>query len=257
MSNDRIHLVRAYIQQRGEVGISELQEHLYKGFSAMTVWRDLKRLEEQGCIRRVHGGVISMQAAAPRIEGLYSRRARENTREKSTIARAALRFVSPGHSLYLDAGSTIMALANLLDSQRYTIVTSGANIAIELSQRHSCDVLLTGGQISENTLSCSGASAERFIEGVNIDMAFMATSGFSLGSGFTSGSPQESSLKHLVLARAKYAVMLMDSSKLGRAMPFTFGALKDIDALICDAPLPPDILAAAQKNNVLCLTAED
>lgn len=256
MMNDRISKVRDFILSRGEVSISELQG-LYAGFSSMTVWRDLKQLEELGYIRRVHGGVISTQTSALQVEGVYSKRARENTRQKIAIAKAAVRFILPGHAVYLDAGSTLMNVANHLNSERYTIITSGANIAIELSQRHTCDVLLTGGQISENTLSCSGAQALSFISSVNIDVAIMATSGFSVRTGFTSGSQSESQLKSAVIHKAAKVVMLMDNTKLGHALPFTFATFSDIDAIICDAPLPEDMLRQAKSANVTCIIAND
>ena len=254
-NNGRLHAVREFIQSCGEVTITDLQPY-YTGYSAMTIWRDLKQLEEQGYIRRVHGGAISMLAATPQIEGVYSKRARERVHEKNAIAHAALQFLSPGHSVYLDAGSTIMSLANQMDSQRYTIITSGANIAIELSQRHTCDVLLTGGQISENTLSCSGAQALWFISSVNIDVAVMATSGFSQKTGFTSGSQSESLLKSAVIQKAAKVVMLMDNAKLGHALPFTFASLSDIDVLISSAPLPAELRAQAEAAGVSCITAE-
>jgi len=255
MMNERIVKVRDFIQSRGEVSVSELQS-IYEGYSSMTIWRDLKQLEEQGYIRRVHGGVISMQTAALQIEGVYSKRARENTRQKNAIAQAAVGLIQPGHSVYLDAGSTLMAVANQISNDRYTIVTSGANIAIELSQRHTCDVLLTGGQISENTLSCSGAQAEAFISSINIDLALMSPSGFTLRTGFTSGSQSESMLKRAVLGKAAKVVMLMDTSKVGRSLPFTFANLADIDMLICDAPLPAEISDEIAAAGVECIFAE-
>ena len=255
MMNERIARVRDYIQSRGEVSVSELQS-LYEVYSSMTIWRDLKQLEEQGYIRRVHGGVISMQTAALQVEGVYSKRARENTRQKIAIAKAALELIRPGHAVYLDAGSTLMTVANHMGNDRYTIVTSGANIAIELSQRHTCDVLLTGGQISENTLSCSGAQAESFISSINIDLALMSPSGFSLRTGFTSGSQSESLLKRAVIAKAAKVVMLMDNSKIGRSLPFTFANLSDIDLLICDSPLPHDVAAELSAQGVEVIIAE-
>ena len=256
MMNERMNKVRDYIQSRGEVSVSELQS-LYEGYSSMTIWRDLKQLEEQGCIRRVHGGVISVQSASFQVEGVYSKRARENTREKIAIAKAAVSLIRPGHSVYLDAGSTLMAVANHMGSERYTIVTSGANIAIELSQRHTCDVLLTGGQISENTLSCSGAQAEQFISSINIDLALMAPSGFSLQNGFTSGAQNESLLKRAVMKKAAKVVMLMDSSKIGRSLPFTFATLADIDMLITEAPLPPEVAAEAKTCGVEVVVSQE
>ncbi len=256
MMNERMNKVRDYIQSRGEVSVSELQS-LYEGYSSMTIWRDLKQLEEQGCIRRVHGGVISVQSASFQVEGVYSKRARENTREKIAIAKAAVSLIQPGHSVYLDAGSTLMAVANHMGSERYTIVTSGANIAIELSQRHTCDVLLTGGQISENTLSCSGAQAEQFISTINIDLALMAPSGFSLQNGFTSGAQNESLLKRAVMKKAAKVVMLMDSSKIGRSLPFTFATLSDIDMLITESPLPSDVAVEAAACGVEVIVSQE
>ncbi len=255
MMNERISRIRDYIQSRGEVSVSELQS-LYEGYSSMTIWRDLKQLEEQGYIRRVHGGVISMQNTALQIEGVYSKRARENTRQKIAIATAALKLIQPGHAVYLDAGSTLMTVANHINNERYTIVTSGANIAIELSQRHTSDVFLTGGLISENTLSCSGSQAESFISSINIDIALMSPSGFSLRTGFTSGSQSESQLKRAVIAKAAKVAMLMDTSKIGRSLPFTFATLSDIDQLICDAPLPAEIAAEVEAKGVECIIAD-
>jgi len=255
MMNERISKVRDFILSRGEVSISELQG-LYSGYSSMTVWRDLKQLEELGYIRRVHGGVISTQNPALQVEGVYSKRARENTRQKIAIAKAAVPFILPGHAGYLDAGSTLMSVANHLSNDRYTIITSGANIAIELSQRHTCDVLLTGGQISENTLSCSGAQAEHFISTINIDLALLSPSGFSLKTGFTSGSQSESMLKRAVLAKAAKIVMLMDATKIGRSLPFTFATMADIDTIICDSAFPPEIAAEAAAQGVECIVAE-
>ncbi len=129
-------------------------------------------------------------------------------------------------------------------------------LAIELSQRHTCDVLLTGGQISENTLSCSGAQAEHFISTINIDLALLSPSGFSLKTGFTSGSQSESMLKRAVLAKAAKIVMLMDATKIGRSLPFTFATMSDIDTIICDSALPPEIAAEAAAQGVECIVAD-
>ena len=116
--------------------------------------------------------------------------------------------------------------------------------------------LLTGGQISENTLSCSGAQAEAFISSINIDLALMSPSGFSLRTGFTSGSQSESLLKGTVISKAAKVVMLMDNSKIGRSLPFTFAHLSDIDMLICDAPLPPEIASEIKAQGIECIIAE-
>ncbi len=254
MLNERRAQIRDYIDIHGEATVAELLE-LCGGCSSMTLWRDLNYLEQEGSIRRTRGGAISMRSIQPDIEGLYSQRAQEHTVEKRAISRAAVQFVETSHAIYMDAGSTLMGVAKLLPDLHYTIITSGANIAIELSQRRSCNVISVGGQISGNTLSFSGPQAEAFLDHVNIDTALMATSGYSLTGGFTSGSFSEQQLKRKVIEKASRVIMLMDHSKIGRSLPFTFATLQDINVLVTDAPPPNEIMQEAEKRGVRVVVA--
>ena len=45
-------------------------------------------------------------------------------------------------------------------------------------------------------------------------------------------------------------IMLMDSTKFNKDMPFTFATLKDVDILISDQKLPDNILKEAEKYEV-------
>ena len=49
-----------------------------------------------------------------------------------------------------------------------------------------------------------------------------------------------------VIQKADKVILLIDRSKLGRTLPFTFASLSDIDVVICDAPLPEDFIQAAR-----------
>ena len=82
------------------------------------------------------------------------------------------------------------------------------------------------------TLSCSGPQAEQMLDGMNIDVAIMAASGYSFNGGFTSGSLQEAQLKQRVIRKAACTMMLMDCGKIGRSHPFTFASLDDVDVLV-------------------------
>ena len=130
--NIRLNEVRKYIENHGEATVETLTELL--GCSKMTVWRYLKQLEDEGSIRRVRNGAIATSLAGD-TEGLYSQRMHENADAKLSIACAAIPYLVPNTSIFLDAGTTVMSLVRQLPNQHYTIVTSGANIAIELSQR--------------------------------------------------------------------------------------------------------------------------
>ena len=64
------------------------------GVSRMTVHRDLKILEEQGIVRRVHGGVTVRSSNLADSTILY--RSRLADTEKDALARAAVERASPG-----------------------------------------------------------------------------------------------------------------------------------------------------------------
>lgn len=246
MNIERRDAIKALLNSKGEVLLKDL-EGIFPDCSSMTLRRDLKYLEDNGFVKRTRGGAVALSRLSMTAEDVYSRRALENTSAKETIAKKAAAFIEGGRSLYLDSGTTLMMFAKEVPDDYVSILTSGPNIALELIKKSKPNVTLIGGQLSRNTISVSGAGANNFLTGVNIDIAFMASSGFSLQNGFTSGTYTECELKQEVLKRASKVIMLMDSSKIGKSLPYTFGTMKDIDVLVTDGELPDEIKNAAKE----------
>ena len=55
------------------------------------------------------------------------------------------------------------------------------------------------------------------------------------------------------MEKARTRIMLMDSSKLAKRMPFTFARLSDIDVLISDSGLDKEVAALAHNEKVQVL----
>ncbi len=250
MNKDRRSTIKQYIEEKGEADLRELEE-LLPEVSTMTLRRDLIYLEEKGYVIRTRGGAVSVKRVAAAVEDMYSLRAAENIEGKTKIAKKAVEFVETGRSIYIDSGTTMMCLAQELPDENFSILTSGPNIGLEIIKKTKPNVVLTGGVISRNNLSVSGSNWLHLIRNINIDIAFMATSGYSLETGFTIGNFNECELKKLVIEKARKPILLMDITKIDKTMPYTFATLKDIDILICDADLPDGIKKAAQENGVL------
>jgi len=244
--------IKEYIQNKGDVLFNEL-EKLFPDVSGMTLRRDLSHLEKEGTIIRVRGGAKAISQISGIREDVYSLRAKENIEGKMKIAHKALKFLETGRSIYIDSGTTTMCLVKLLPDDNFSILTSGPNISLEVIKKSNPSVTLIGGCLSRNNVSTSGVHSLNFIKNINIDIAFMATSGFSLKGGFTCGDFNECELKKAVIKKAGKIILLMDSTKADKNMPYTFASLKDIDILICDQKLPEPILKAAEKNGVLVL----
>ena len=250
MTNERKERIRAIVEEKGEIRLKDLNE-VFPSLSTMTLRRDLDALEQEGHVIRTHGGAVSVKRLTGKgEENPYETRAQENQEAKRRIAQKVLHLLEAGRSMYFDAGSTIMSLAEVLPNERFSVMTSGLNIAFEVQKRSLPTVMTVGGLINRNTLSMSGPGALNLLEAVNIDLAFMATSGFSVERGFTVANIYERDLKKLVVHKAQEVILLMDSSKINKNLPFTFAALDDIDALVCEKPLPLDVEEAARRSNV-------
>jgi len=230
------------IKHKSELQLNELMES-FPNVSEMTLRRDLYSLEKEGFITRIRGG-------AKLNEDDYSLRSTANVELKNDIAKCALRFLEENRSIYIDAGSTLMQLAKKVPNTHLYIITSAPNIAMEIIQRKNTEVILLGGLLGKKSVSVSGQPALLLLETLNIDTAFMGTTGFSLENGFSIPYQTECELKKKVIATAKKVNVLMDHTKINKNLPFTFAMLEDINCIITDRQMPENILEEAVRKNV-------
>ena len=83
-----------------------------------------------------------------------------------------------------------------------------------------------------------GPDAENYIRSVHADVAFISANAISLSGEISDVSAEWTSLRRVMLSRAKQKVFLCDSSKIGKQKTFTLCDKDYIDKIICDAPLP-------------------
>lgn len=251
MGNERQSRIMDILDRKGEVQLQQLKD-IFPDVSLMTIRRDLISLENEGRLIRTHGGAVGAKRAEifNGEEDAYARRAAENIEAKLQIASNAIPLVEKGRSIYLDAGSTVMCLARQLSDENYSIVTSGVNIALELLKKQNTSVVTLGGLVNRNTLSVSGPNALSVLDTINIDIAFMSASGFSLDSGLTVSNVYECELKRKVVGRSRKVILLADTQKVNKNMTFTYANLEDIDILVTEKQPPEDILKEAEKCGV-------
>ncbi len=250
--SDRRERILKYIKDCGQASLKELTE-LCPDVSDMTLRRDMAFLEEKGQIIRTRGGAVAASRAGVNSEDLYSRRAVLHTHQKQEIAVKALSLAQSSCAMYLDSGSTVLQFVKALPDDNYYIITADPNIALEAARRAKTTVTLVGGNLNHSTLCASGVHSVNFVNGINIDIAFMSASGFNIQTGFTSGAFSECELKAAVMEKARTRIMLMDSSKLAKRMPFTFARLSDIDVLISDSGLDKEVATLAHNEKVQVL----
>jgi DeoR family transcriptional regulator, fructose operon transcriptional repressor len=231
------------LSERGSTDVASLAQRFE--VTQETIRRDLTVLEQQGLLHRVHGGAI----LAPNGHAIpvLSIRRTLMADEKEAVARAALAHIPTDGAIFIDAGSTTQRFAELFRGGRpISVLTNGLPIAITLAGRPGLSVHTVGGRVRPETLAEVDAIALRTLSEVSVDVAFIATSGVSVGHGFSTNDSAEAAAKRAMIHAAKRVIVLTDHSKLAVDHFARFAELREIDLLITDAGADPEVVRALE-----------
>jgi DeoR family transcriptional regulator, fructose operon transcriptional repressor len=218
---------------------SEIARQL--GVSRETVRRDLKSLENEGLLDRVHGGAVMTEHES---EASFDKRRRLNWGEKLEIGRKAMDLLSPGMSVFLDAGTTTLAFAEQLRSgPEVTVITNSLSAAELLG----ADALLLGGRILSDVPACFGELTLSQIERFRADLAIISPTAVHAETGVTYYELHESEIARAMAGRAARTVVLADSSKIGATSRVVMAELSTVDHLITSDGLNRDLHAQFQN----------
>jgi DeoR/GlpR family transcriptional regulator of sugar metabolism len=235
------------LQERGEVAVSELCERT--GVSSMTIRRDLEVLEQEGALRRVHGGAISSDSrgyAAP-----YTVRAQRNAGSKERIGKAAAALLGERETVILDVGTTTLHVARALHSRRnLTVLTPSLPIANLLAKERGIRLMVTGGTVTISEMSLVGDLAEDAFSGLRFDTFVMGVGGFDLDAGCTEFNQEDARVKRAALASVRRCIVVADSAKLGKVTFARICPLERVDVLVTDGNADKEVLDAYETQNV-------
>lgn len=226
--------VRLRAQGRVEVGALAV-EH---GVSEDTIRRDLRALAARGLVQKTHGGAVAVHVQA--LGALD--RAEVLPGPKQAIAQAAAARVEPHQCLFIDAGTTNLALARLLRDREalrpLTVVTHAWDVAQQLIDDPGITLVMAGGRWSPTVRGFLGPQAEATLRAHRADLAFLGTCALHPRTGLTSTDPDDARIKRAMIDSAARRVLLGDASKLERVAPHAVAPLEELDALITDTAVP-------------------
>ena len=227
----RTEKILKILQEDRVARVNELSETL--GVSAATVRRDLVDMEQSGQLVRVHGGAVCADSRMD--EPVFDDKAEIAAPQKLAIAEAALHVIKPNDSIFLDGGSTVLALARLLSDMRdLTVVTNSLHVAFAFANSGP-HTIVVGGELRRLSQTFVGALTQPMLEDLHVDTAFLGTIGLTPEQGLTTTDPREAFTKNLVLSHASHNVLLADSSKLGKVSFTKFGNTRDLQMLVTDS----------------------
>ena len=249
---ERREKIKEYMANNDFVSLVELSQ-MFPEVSTMTLRRDLEFLEGEGEIIRTKGGAKSIKKLTMMKEDSYNMREFVNPLLKEEIAKKSVAVIDEGGCIYFDAGSTVMQIAKAVGQKEIFAVTSGPNIAMELTKNKNCEINVVCGRLNRDNIALSGLHAVEFIEDINITKAIIAASGYTEEHGFTCGNYDECRLKSTVIKKAQQTVVVMDSTKLHKNHPFTFAMPEDIDVFVTDSGFDKESLKKIRQKNVIIL----
>lgn len=230
LAEERLRLIMSLLKDRGILSVEELCAELV--VSGATVRRDLAELDSRGQVRRVHGGVVSVEAQLG--EPIFDDKAKIAAVEKQRIAEAAVKLINPSDSIFLDGGSTVLAMARLLtEMKKLTVVTNSLKVVSALYAAGP-RIIVIGGEYRRISQTFVGAMTRPMIDLMHMDKAFMGTIGMKDGV-LTTTDPAEALTKELVISHAHKVILMADTSKFEKVSFVKFGQMEPGVTLVTDS----------------------
>jgi DeoR family transcriptional regulator of aga operon len=247
---ERLGAIMERLSLDGSINVVEIARELE--VSSATVRRDLRLLEDQRLLGRIHGGAVP-QGVLYELPLRY--KSTRQPEQKRRIAREAGTRVVDGWAIGLTGGTTTTEVARaLVDRPRLTIVTNALNIASEIAVRPNLKLVVTGGVARAESYELVGPIAEASLEGLNLDMVFLSVDGISPEAGLTTHHEIEAGTDRALIERASRVTVVADSSKIGKVAFARICQLGDVDELITDDGADPAAVAAFEDRGVTVTT---
>ena len=234
------------LQTTGQLVAADVAQEL--GTSEDTIRRDLRELGKQGRVQRVHGGALP---ASPAVGSVPARR-EIASQEKRVLARAAAALIAPRQVVFLDGGTTALALAQTLPSSlQATVVTHSPEVALSLAAHTHIQIILLGGMVFRHSMITMGGTTLAQLQQIQIDCFFMGVTGVHAQAGLTTGDYEEAALKRAIQKRAAETVVMASSEKIGAASSYQIIPVCGISRLLVSEAVSGAALDPLEKSGVV------
>jgi len=246
LAAERHARIAQLIARQNAVTVSDLCKRF--SVSDMTIRRDLQRLEKEGILIRTHGGAV---ARVVESDADYGEREQAQRAEKDAIACVAASLVSPGETIFMDAGTTTAQLARHLHGKMgLTVITNSLYVLRELGGDEQIDLIATGGTVRQSTLSFVGSWAEQMIAHFHADRLFLAATAVDLERGLFNSNVYELGIKQQMIQNARHVILLADHTKFGNQSTVKIADLDVVHCVITDTGIASEVPIALRAHQI-------
>lgn len=248
---ERRQIILKRLQRDGKVLAADLSVEF--GVSEDTIRRDLRDLASSGALLRVHGGAL------PRSPSMAPFAQREKAVSEATVAvaRRAAGLVSDGQVIFLDGGTTMLEVARWLDhGLRATVVTVSPKAALALCGHERVEVILIGGSLDKDSMTCCGASALDAIRGLRADVCLLGICSLHPEIGITDVDYEEAVQKRAMMEQSGEVIGVVTAEKLATASPYAVAPIGRLARLVTEPGIVPRVLEPYRMAGIEIITGE-
>lgn len=252
LTNQRRAAIAEKVLNQGMARVIDLAKHF--SVSEVTIRNDLEILEQDGHLRRDHGGATAIQSTrvVKSLLRVYER-ARQWSAEKQRIGRAAAELVEPGDTIIIDAGTTAVEMVPWLNQiSQLTIVTNALNVALKVGTATNSQhqLIFLGGMFHHESSSNLGPLTLHNLSEISVQKLFLGTQAFDLHHGLTDSTMEIAQVKRAMIRAAEQVILLTDSSKWDHSGFSKVAPLEEIDTLITDTGFPASARPSVERLGV-------
>ncbi|MEN1833783.1 DeoR/GlpR family DNA-binding transcription regulator [Pseudomonas lijiangensis] len=234
---ERQQLIQDRLGRYGRVIASDLATEF--GVSEHSIRRDLSALAAAGLCKRVYGGAILMRESEEPMDV----RVLQNSSRKDRLGKTAASFLTSGQHVFIDAGSTNMAIASAIDPQlQLTVTTNSPLIAVQLMKLPRAEVILLGGRLDPMTGGVTGLRSVQQLQQFNFDCCFIGACAIDPDNGVTAFELEDADFKRAVIAASGQLIVAATNEKLSSVTHYQVADCGEVTALVVEHDAPRERL---------------
>ncbi|PWL38390.1 DeoR family transcriptional regulator [Flagellimonas aquimarina] len=229
LKEERQHVILNEVALHNKVLLTDIAEML--DVSIDTIRRDVKELDSENKLRKVHGGAVSLgfTNSTVRNTNIYA------LEEKKKIAEKAVMMLKEGGVVFIDGGTTCLELTRQIpESIKLTCFTMSLPVAMELLAKPNVKVIFIGGEISPDSQIAIGPSTIRQLTEIRVDYSFIGTGYVDSLFGLTEFDWDIVQVKKAIIKASKKTVLLSISEKLNSQHRYKTCDINAINTMITE-----------------------
>lgn len=253
---ERLDLITQLLHQKGVVNLQDLVETVQA--SEATVRRDLSLLEDQGLLKRVHGGAELLKKGESVFKDEIPFESRKGLllTKKKMIGKAAADLCTPEETIIIDGGSTTYQMVHFLRTSGLKVLTNSFAIADYLVKHTKNTVIISGGVVFPDSQVVLDPFNEDIFRNYSVSKVFMGVGGID-GHGATNTNLPLIQAERAMIAHGRELVVLADSTKFNTQSDLRLCGLDRISILITDEGIQKEQVKMLEQAGVKIIVASE